>query len=61
MRGVQAGPVEVLSVSAGAQCLPEVDPKGDPKMLKGFFYVLAVKVTAVRRYAEEETIIIVAF
>ena len=50
---VQVGEAEHSTIIAGAQCLPKVDPK----LLKGFLCVLAVKVTAVRRYAEEETTI----
>jgi hypothetical protein len=34
-------------------------PKVDLKVLEGLRWVLAVKVTAVRRYAEEETTIVI--
>ena len=55
LAGVQVGEVEHLAIIGGAQWLPKVDSK----MLRGLRWVLAVKVTAVRRYAEEETTIII--
>ena len=51
--------MEHSTIIGGAQWLPQVDLRGDPQMLKGFPRVLAVKVTTERRYAEEETTIIV--
>ena len=37
--------MEHLTIIGGAQWLPLVDPKGDPRMLMGFPWVLAVKST----------------
>ncbi len=49
LAGVQVGEVDRLTLIAVAQCWPKVGLWGDPRLLEGFPWVLAVNATTERR------------